>query len=507
MAQIFSDNGYETGMFGKWHLGFSYPARPMDKGFKTAVYHGGGGIGNTPDWWDNDYFDDHYCVNGIWKSFSGYCTDVWFSEALKFIRSNKEKPFFCYLATNAPHWPYYIEDKYSGPYKNNPKIPNPNFYGMITNFDENLGKLRKQLDEMGIADNTILIFMTDNGTAAGVQLDGHWRDSYPTDTGFNAGMRGLKGSPYEGGHRVPCFIRWPDGNYAKATDINKLTAHVDILPTLAELCRLKTPSGYHSDGVSLVQALNGDPEYLDDRTLIVDSQRKEVPEQWRLSSVMSGNWRLVNGKELYNLEIDPGQRNNVAIEHPDKVMRLRTSYETWFADVFSNWETPSYVCIGDTGSGEVLLSSHDWMGAVRADGTPAINEDGEETPAWNQSHVRNGAQLNGYWDIDVRDSGEYGIELRRWPREADTEICGGIPVSVIPIPGGKPFGPGKALGITQASVKIGSQEGSQKVEPGDKSIIFRMILPKGKSRLNTKFTNGSDISMGAYYVYLNKLHQ
>ena len=141
------------------------------------------------------------------------------------------------------------------------------------------------------------------------------------------------------------------------------------------------------------------------------------------------------------------------------------------------------------------------MGPVRADGTPAINEDGEETPAWNQSHVRNGAQLNGYWDIDVRTSGEYSIELRRWPREADIEICSGLPASVIPIPGGKPFGPGKALEITQASVKIGNLEKFQKVETGDKSIIFRMILPKGKSRLNTKFTNGSDISMGAYYVY------
>ena len=102
MAQIFSDNGYETGMFGKWHLGFSYPARPMDKGFKTAVYLGGGGIGNTPDYWNNDYFDDHYFVNGEARPFTGYCTDVWFSEASKFIRNNKDKPFFCYLATNAP---------------------------------------------------------------------------------------------------------------------------------------------------------------------------------------------------------------------------------------------------------------------------------------------------------------------------------------------------------------------------------------------------------------------
>ncbi len=505
MAQIFSDNGYETGMFGKWHLGFSYPARPMDKGFKTAVYHGGGGVGNTPDYWDNDYFDDHYYVNGEFQPFTGYCTDVWFAEASKFIRANKEKPFFCYLATNAPHGPYYVEDKYSGPYKNNPKIPNPNFCGMITNFDENLGRLREQLEAMGIADNTILIFMTDNGTAAGVKLDGHWRDSYPTDIGFNAGMRGTKGSPYEGGHRVPCFIRWPKGKYSEGTDVKRLTAHIDILPTLAEMCRLKTPAAYHPDGVSLAKALKGDSEYLDGRTLIVDSQRKEVPEKWRLCSVMSGTWRLVNGKELYDLETDPGQRTDLSVGHDDIVTKLRNSYETWFSDVFSNWETRSYSVVGHDLSGETLLSSHDWMGTVRADGSPSINDDAEETPVFAHSQVRNGAQLNGYWDIDVSNAGEYSIELRRWPREADLEICSGIPASVIPIPGGKPFGPGKVMAISEAIVKIGNQEESRRVEPGDKSIVFRMMVPKGKTQLHTRFSNGTDVTVGAYYVYVNKM--
>ena len=504
MARIFSDNGYETGMFGKWHLGFSYPARPMDKGFKTAVYHGGGGVGNTPDYWGNDYFDDHYFVNGEARPFTGYCTDVWFSEASKFIVANKDKPFFCYLATNAPHGPYYVEDKYSGPYKNNPKIPNPNFYGMITNFDDNLGKLRKQLDEMGIADNTILIFMTDNGTAAGVQLDGHWRDSYPTDIGFNAGMRGTKGSPYEGGHRVPCFIHWSDGNFTKGADLNKLTAHIDILPTLAEFCRLKIPSGYLSDGVSLAGALKGDSGYLAARTINVDSQRKEVPEKWRLCSVMSDQWRLVNGTELYDLETDPGQRLNIATDHEDIVLKMRNSYERWFSDVFSNWETRSYVRLGERETGEAFLTSHDWMGTVRADGTPAINEDAEETPVFAHSQVRNGAQLNGYWDIDVGTTGEYTIELRRWPREADLEICSGFPASVIPIPGGKPFGPGKALKISEASIKIGNKEVSRTVEPGDKSIIFQIKLDEGKYQLSTRFSDGKEVSLGAYYVYLNK---
>jgi arylsulfatase A-like enzyme len=506
MAQIFADNGYETGMFGKWHLGSSYPARPMDKGFKTAVYHGGGGVGNTPDWWDNDYFDDHYFVKGEPRAFTGYCTDVWFAEASKFIRSNRDRPFFCYLATNAPHWPYFIGDKYADPYKNNPKIPNPNFYGMISNFDENLGKLRRQLEEMGIADNTILIFMTDNGTAAGVKLDGHWRDSYPTDVGFNAGMRGIKASPYEGGHRVPCFIRWPKGGYTKGIDLEKLTAHIDILPTLADMCRLKIPEGYHSDGVSLVRAFHGDSGYLVGRTLVVDSQRKEIPEKWRLSSVMSGNWRLVNGRELYDLQTDPGQRTDIAANHPERVAELRKSYETWFTGVFENWEIRSYVRLGDPGTGEALVTSHDWMGAVRADGTPAVNEDGEETPAWNQLQVRTGALLNGYWDIDVATAGEYSIELRRWPREAGLEICSGLPASTIPIPGGKPFGPGKALNITEASVKIGALEESRKVGPADKSIIFRMKLDPGKCRLSAGFTNGKDVRLGAYYVYLNKLN-
>ena len=160
---------------------------------------GGGAIGNTPDYWGNDYFDDTYLRNGKPEKFQGYCTDVWFQEAIKFIEANKERPFFCYLPTNAPHGPFLVADGYSKPYKDKGiESPLAEFYGMITNIDENMNRLMRKLDELGLRENTILIFMTDNGSTMG-------------NRAFNAGMRGQKGSEYEGGHRVPFFIRWPKG--------------------------------------------------------------------------------------------------------------------------------------------------------------------------------------------------------------------------------------------------------------------------------------------------------
>ncbi|MHC4214116.1 MAG: sulfatase-like hydrolase/transferase, partial [Planctomycetota bacterium] len=165
MADVFRDSGYRTGIFGKWHLGDNYPFRPMDRGFDDVLVHRGGGIGNTQDYWGNDYFDDSYFRNSKPEKFEGYCTDVWFAEAMKFIEANKDRPFFCYLTTNAPHGPFRVPEKYSQPYKNKGIVAN--FYGMIANIDENFGRLEAKLKELELDDDTILIFMTDNGTAAG----------------------------------------------------------------------------------------------------------------------------------------------------------------------------------------------------------------------------------------------------------------------------------------------------------------------------------------------------
>lgn len=321
MAQLFSDNGYSTGMFGKWHLGDNYPRRPIDVGFQRAVYHGGGAVGNTNDYWDNDYFDDHYYDNGEFKQFKGYCTDVWFDEAKSFIDENKGSPFFCYIATNAPHGPLYVEDKYSSQYRGDTLIPSARFYGMITNIDENIGKLRSYLAEHKLAENTIFIFMTDNGTADGVILDGnYWNSGLPTVYGFNAGMNGMKGTPYDGGHRVPCFIHWPAGGLDEGRDFDGLTAHIDILPNLIKMCGLERVNGPEIDGISLWKYLTGKLTWIKGkRTLFVDSQRVEVPEHHRRSAVMQKGWRLVNGRELYDMESDPTGTMNEAEQNRDLV--------------------------------------------------------------------------------------------------------------------------------------------------------------------------------------------
>ena len=209
MANMFAEAGYRTGMFGKWHLGDSYPFRPEDRGFQEVVRHGGGGVGNTPDYWGNDHFDDTYCANGVWTHYPGYCTDVWFNLGLDFIERHRDEPFFCYITTNAPHLPHIVDPQYTEPYLP-PVSPNESrarYYGMLANIDENFGVLRDRLRQWGLEDNTVLIFMTDNGSAGGVDVDAEQL----VTSGHNAGMRGKKGSQYDGGHRVPLLMRWPAG--------------------------------------------------------------------------------------------------------------------------------------------------------------------------------------------------------------------------------------------------------------------------------------------------------
>ena len=196
IANVFADAGYVTGMVGKWHLGDNAPHRPQDRGFQDVVWHRCGGIGQASDYYGNDYFDDTYERNGRFEKFRGYCTDVWFAEVMRFAEENRRKPFFLYLATNAPHGPYRVAPEWSAPYKGTVKWKGgAEFYGMIANLDHNVGLLRKKLDKLGLAGNTILIFMTDNGTSNGIARSAVGPDDY---RGFYGGMRGVKSTVYEG---------------------------------------------------------------------------------------------------------------------------------------------------------------------------------------------------------------------------------------------------------------------------------------------------------------------
>ncbi len=460
-GQIFAANGYRTGVFGKWHLGDNYPSRPQDRGFQETLVHGGGGVGQTPDYWGNDYFDDTYFKNGVPHKCRGYCTDVFFKAALRFIEENRNRPFFCYLPTNAPHGPYRVPEKYAEPYKK-PGVPNPNFYGMIANIDWNLGKLLTRLQELGLYENTIVIFMTDNGTAAGFR-GGRGREP----VGYNAGMRGTKGSQYDGGHRVPCFIRWPAGGLLGGRAVKHITAHVDILPTLIDLCGLKPPADIKFDGVSLRPLLQNPDCKWPDRILVVDSQRIEYPEKWRKSAVMSDRWRLIDGKELYDMTVDPGQRHDVAGRYPDVVKRLREAYEKWWADISPRFDLYARIALGDPAENPSRLTCHDWHG--------------RRVP-WHQGAIRRGLVANGFWAVEISRPGTYEFALRWFPREED-----------------------KVIEAKEARLKIGSFEASKQIEKGAVEVTFRVPLKPGKAKLQTWFIEANGRSRGAYFVYVKRL--
>ena len=469
LAEVLRDGGYDTGMFGKWHLGENAPLRPEDQGFDTVVRHGGGGVGQGPDWWGNDYFDDTYWRDGVPEAFEGYCTDVWFDEALAFIEAEREAPFFCYLSTNAPHGPLFVDERWSAPYVEQGVAPNQaKFYGMIENIDWNLGRLLARLDELELAEDTLLVFMTDNGTAegrvnAGRVAQGKWG-------GFAAGMRGNKGSEYEGGHRVPCFLRWPGGGIGGGRDEGLLCAHIDLLPTIAQLCGVDPGAGPPLDGISLAARLRSPEAPSPVRTLFVHSQRLAEVLQWRKCAVMTEQWRLVNGTELYDIVADPGQSTDLASEEPELVGALRAAYEGWWASLSPAFEHDVRIHLGDPREPVAQLHPHDWQ----------VGQQRE--CSWHQNHVRNGHMGQGSWYVEVQRAGRYEFELRRWPRHVD-----------------------EPLEATAARVAVGPVEDAREVSAHESAARFVLELEAGPTTVQTWLSLEDGSERGAYFVYVRAL--
>ncbi|MFP6767345.1 MAG: sulfatase/phosphatase domain-containing protein, partial [Planctomycetaceae bacterium] len=282
--------------------------------------------------------------------------------------------------------------------------------------------------------------------------------------GFNAGLRGTKGSEFDGGHRVPCFWHWPGGKLTGGRDVTRVTAHVDMLPTLSAICGLKPPTDRTIDGANLLPLLNGQARKWPVRTLFVHSQRVEFPQKLRKCAVMTDRWRLVNGKQLFDLDADYGQKTNVADKHPEMVKQLSSAYDKWWTSIGTRFNGYVRIGLGHKNDNPAVLTCHDWHTNNRL-------------VPWNQGHIRKGVKANGFWAVNVTRTGSYRITLRTRPPGFD-----------------------HPLEATRAEISIGGVTRKQPVDAQATTTTFIVSLEAGPSRLQTTLTDAKGGSRGAYFV-------
>jgi len=501
LADVFRAGGYRTGLFGKWHLGDNYPYRPQDRGFEESLWFPSSHISSLPDYWQNDYFDDVYCRNGERQRHEGYCTQVFFREARAWMaeRIAAAEPFLAYLPTNAPHGPLYVppadrqvlEEAFARDEHRLPVEPGKlrtdiiRFLAMIYNLDREVGQLRAFLRDRDADRDTIVIFMTDNGSTFGPCY-------------YNAGMRGQKCELWEGGHRVPCFIHWPAGELGAPREIGGLTEVQDILPTLADLCGLETPSERPADGMSLAPVLRGEATVPEDRILVTNYSRMpgeldfptpDSPSIMRRegAAVMWRRWRLLEGTALYDLESDPAQQRDVAADHPDVAARLRAHLDQWWQEVEPVANQVQRITIGADAENPMTLSACEWMDVF-------VDQ---------QHQVRIAARRNGYWHLDVERAGSYRFALRRWPVESGLKLREASPETDLTDGHLKA---GVALPISRARVLVGGQYMRAPAGPDDEAVTFTVDLEAGPTLLHTWFDDDRRQPLcGAYYVEVERL--
>lgn len=476
MPELFRRSGYRTGIFGKWHLGSSYPYLPHFRGFEEAKYHLGFGLTGADDRWNNDYFNPWYRHNGELKRAEGYCTDFWFGSAMEWIDECRaqDDPFFCYIPTNVPHFPQWVDDVYKEEYAAYGPEP-AGFFGMIVELDQNIARFERFLRDRRLRDDTIVIFMTDNGHAGGA-LDV-----------YNAGMRGGKCSRYDGGHRVPCFVRWPAGDLRDPGDVAAPTMVQDVLPTLVDLCGLEPDSDARYDGASIAPLLRGEPQpELDERTFVVQYFQNSIEKDD--AAVIRGSRRLVFGKELYDISSDPGQQTDLASEHPDIVASLQEHYDAYWDELQPYIHRLHPLFIGAPEEPVTMLTSCEWEN-VRCDGIGSVRD-------------AKGGPVGGPWNVMVTRAGTYEIELRRWPEESGLALDEGAPefrakAGVIEA--------GVALPIAAACLEHEGELRVERTASGAKKASFTLKLPAERTKLHGWFrdADGNDLA-GAYYAYVRR---
>ncbi len=395
VAEILRAAGFATGIFGKWHLGDNYPLRPSEQGFEQSVIHHGGGLAQPSEPIENNrrYTDPILFRNNEQFQAKGYCTDVFFSAAMEFIDRAAEahRPFFAYITPNAPHGPFHdvpmaLYEKYKakdlslvllGADRDADTVAR--IYAMVENIDQNVGRLLAQLERRKLASNTIVIFMTDNG---------------PATRRYVGPMRGMKSEPHDGGIRAPFFIRWP-ARLRAGTSSDQIAAHIDVMPTLLEAVGAKVPAGLKLDGRSFLPLLDGRNIDWPDRQLVLQTHRGDTPVPFHNAAVRSQRWKLVHPSgsgretmppdipfELYDMANDPGEKQDVAPQHPEVVRQLQQAYESWFANVSTtrpNNFAPPRIVVGTPHERRTVLSTQDkrtapngWLLRVERAGTYAV---------------------------------------------------------------------------------------------------------------------------------------
>lgn len=414
IAEILRAHGYATGIFGKWHLGDNYPLRAMDQGFEEALVHRGGGIGQPSDPPDavGKYTDPVLFHNGRKVRTKGYCTDVYFDAALQWMQGvqREGRRFFAYLPTNAPHGPFHdvpaeLYDYYRKMDLRNSRFPQEQghplttkenvdrrarIFAMIDNIDRNVGRLFVRLDAMGLSEDTIVLFMVDNG---------------PNGDRYVSGMRGRKADVYEGGIRSPFLVHWPHELKAGHV-VEQVGAHIDVMPTILDACGIEILSGRHIDGRSLLPLLKGESVSWPERTIFIQSHRGNQPIRYHNFAARSQHWKLVCASgfrlekpsgppkfELYDMQNDSLEMRDLAGERPAVLARVKAQYEEWFEDVSrtrQNNYSPPRIHLGTARENPVVLTRQDWIHEV---GRP-----------W-------AADSNGHWQLYVARAGEYDIEV------------------------------------------------------------------------------------------------